>query len=68
MIKFRTLKNSYVKLKENFTYIISEEDAQEKYWTKILDEAIEDFERDGRKTTSFEDWIEEVREEFGIVL
>ena len=68
MIKFRTLKNSYVKLKENFTYIISEEDAQEKYWTKILDEAIEDFERDGRRTTSFEDWIEEVREEFGIVL
>ena len=68
MIKFRILKNSYMKLKENYTHIISEEEAEERYWTKILDEAIEEFERDGRRTTSFEDWIEEVREEFGIVL
>ena len=66
--KIKTLKNSYSKLKERFTHIISKEDAQEKYLTKILDEAIEEFERSGRHTTSFEDWIEEVREEFGIVL
>lgn len=68
MIKFRTLKNSYVKLKENYSHMISEKEAQERYLTKILDEAIEEFERDGRRTTSFKDWIEEVREEFGIVL
>ena len=68
MIKYRTLKNSYLRLKENYTHTISEEEAQERFLTKILDEAIEEFERDGRRTTSFEDWIEEVREEFGIVL
>jgi len=68
MIKFRTLKNSYMKLKENYTYLISKEEMQERYLTKILDEAIEEFEKSGRHTTSFEDWIEEVREEFGIVL
>lgn len=68
MIKFRTLKNSYMKLKENYTHIISEEEAQERYWTKILDEAIEEFEKSGRHTISFEDWIKEVKEEFSIVL
>ena len=68
MIKFRTLKNSYAKLKENYTHIISVEEAEDRYWTQILDEAIEEFERNGRKTISFEEWIEEVKEEFGIVL
>lgn len=68
MIKLRTLKNSYAKLKENFTHIITEEEAEERYLTQILDEAIEEFERDGRRTTSFEDWIEEIREEFNIAL
>lgn len=68
MTKTRMLKNSYLKVKENYTHTITEEEAQERFLTKILDEAIEEFERDGRRTTSFEDWIEEVREEFGIVL
>ena len=68
MIKFRTLKNSYIKLKEKYTHVISKEELQERYLTKILDEAIEEFEKSGRHTTSFEEWIEEVREEFGIVL
>ena len=68
MMKLRTLKNSYLKLKENYTHTISEEEAQERFLTKILDEAIEEFEKSGRHTTPFEDWIEEVREEFGIVL
>ena len=68
MIKFRTLKNSYMKLKENFTHIISVEEAGERYWTKILDEAIEEFERNGRKTISLEEWREHIRRDYNIVL
>ena len=68
MIKFRTLKNSYVRLKENFTHIITEEEAQERFLTKILDEAIEEFERNGRQTISFEEWIEEMRTEYNVIL
>lgn len=68
MVKFRTLKNSYSRLKENFSHTITQEEAEERYLTKILDEAIEEFERDGRRTTSFEDWIEEIKEEFNIAL
>lgn len=68
MVRFRTLKNSYAKLKENFTHIITEEEAQERFLTKILDEAIEEFERDGRETISFEEWREEMRREFNVIL
>ena len=68
MIKFRKLKNSYIKLKENFTHTITDEEAQERFLTKILDEAIEDFERDGRQTISFEEWIEEMRVEYNVIL
>ena len=38
MIKFRTLKNSYSKLKENFTYITSKEDAINRYMIELIDE------------------------------
>ena len=37
MIKFRTLKNSYAKLRENFTRI----NVEEKYVQDILEEAVE---------------------------
>ena len=37
MIKFRTLKNSYAKLKKNFTSL----DTEEKYVLDILEEAVE---------------------------
>lgn len=68
MIKFRTLKNSYAKLKENFTHIITEEEAEQRYWTQILDETIEEFERNGRKTISLEEWREHIRRDYNIVL
>lgn len=68
MIKFRTLKNSYLKLKENFIHTISEEEARERYFSKVLDEAIEEFERNGRKTISLEEWHEHMRREYNIVL
>lgn len=67
MIKFRTLKNSYLKNKEDYTHNLTEE-LEERYLTKILDDAIEEFEKSGKQTTSFEDWIEEIREEFNIAL
>ena len=38
MIKFRTLKNSYSKLKENFSYIVSKEDDINKYIIELIDE------------------------------
>ena len=68
MVRFRTLKNSYMKLNENFTHIITEEEAQERFLTKILDEAIEEFERSGRKTISLEQWRENIRRDYNIVL
>ena len=68
MVRFRTLKNSYAKLKENFTHIITEEEAEERYWTQILDETIEEFERNGRKTISLEEWREHIRRDYNIVL
>lgn len=37
MMKFRTLKNSYARLKENFTKTITEEE----YVSNILEEAVE---------------------------
>ena len=68
MIKFRTLKNSYMKLNENYTHTISEEEAQERFLTKILDDAIEEFERSGRKIISLEQWRENIRRDYNIVL
>ena len=68
MVRFRTLKNSYAKLKENFTHIITEKEAEERYWTQILDETIEEFERNGRKTISLEEWREHIRRDYNIVL
>ena len=68
MIKFRTLKNSYAKLKENFTHTITKEEAEQRFWTAMLDEAIEEFERNGRKTISLEEWREHIRREYNIAL
>lgn len=68
MIKIRNLKNSCTKSNENYTYSITEENEQEMFLTKILDEAIEEFERDGEQTISFEDWIKEMKEEYNVIL
>lgn len=38
MIKFRTLKNSYLKLKENFTHTITGEEALNRYIEELIDE------------------------------
>lgn len=67
MIRFRTLKNSYSKIKENYTYIITEEEAEQRYWTRILDEAIRSFEKNP-VTISLEEWHDHMRREYNIVL
>lgn len=67
MAKFRTVKNSYLKLRQNFTHTITQEEARERYFTKMLDEAIESFEKNP-VTISLEEWREHMRRDFNIVL
>ena len=57
MIKFRTLKNSYCKLKENFSRIITGNEVWSRYMDRIIEEAEESLKNEGYIT------IEELREE-----
>ena len=57
MIKFRTLKNSYANLKENFSRIITGNEVWSRYMDRIIEEAEESLKNEGYVT------IEEVREE-----
>ena len=57
MIKFRTLKNSYVRIKENFSRIITGNEAWSRYMDRIIEEAEESLINEGYIT------IEELREE-----
>ena len=57
MIKFRTLKNSYSMLKENFSRIITGNEVWSRYMNRIIEEAEESLEKEGYIT------IEELREE-----
>lgn len=57
MIKFRTLKNSYSKLKENFSRIITGNEVWSRYMDRIIEEAEESLKNEGYIT------IEELREE-----
>jgi len=67
MIKFRTLKNSYAKLKENFTHTITEEEALNRYMCQLIDEAEEDL-KNGGKIITLEEWREELMREYNVVL
>ena len=67
MIKFRTLKNSYAKLKENFTHTITEEDALNRYMAQLIEEAEENL-RNGGGTITLEEWREHMRRTYNIVL
>ena len=67
MIKFRTLKNSYAKLKENYTHIITEEEALNRYMNILIDEAEEDL-RNGGETITLEEWREELMREYNVIL
>ena len=67
MIRLRTLKNSYAKLKENFTHIITEEEALNRYMVQLIEEAEENL-RNGGGTITLEEWREHMRREYNIVL
>jgi len=67
MIKFRTLKNSYAKLKENFTHTITEEYALNRYMAQLIEEAEENL-RNGGGTITLEEWREHMRKEYNIAL
>ena len=56
-MKFRTLKNSFGRLKENFSRIITENEVWSKYMDRIIEEAEESLKIEGYIT------IEELREE-----
>ena len=67
MIKFRTLKNSYSKLKENFSRIIIGNEVWSRYMDRIIEEAEENL-RNGGGTITLEEWREHMRREYNIVL
>jgi len=67
MIKLRTLKNSYAKLKENFTHTITQEEALNRYMVQLIEEAEENL-RNGCGTITLEEWREHMRRTYNIVL
>ena len=67
MTKLKTLKNSYTKLKENFTHTITEDEALVRYMNLLIDEAEENLKKGGG-TITLEEWHEHMRREYNIVL
>lgn len=57
MIKLKTLKNSYSKLKENFSRIITGQEVWSRYMDRLIEEAEESLKNEGYIT------LEELREE-----
>ena len=66
MIKFRTLKNSYLKQKENYSRIITGEEVWSRAMDRIIEEAEESLKNEGYIT--LEEWREHMRRDFNIVL
>ena len=67
MIKLRTLKNSYSRLKENFSRIITGNEVWSRYMDRIIEEAEENL-RNGGGTITLEEWREHMRRVYNIVL
>ena len=67
MIKLRTLKNSYSKIKENFTHTITEDEALVRYMNLLIDEAEEDL-KNGVELITLEELKEELMREYNVVL
>lgn len=67
MTKLKTLKNSYSKLKESFTHIITQEEGLVRYMNLLIDEAEENL-KNGGGTITLEEWREHMRREYNIVL
>ena len=56
MMKFRTLKNSHLKLKGNYTHTISEEESLNKYIIQLIDEVESEPEEERIYYTPEEFW------------
>lgn len=67
MIKLKNIKNSFLNIKAKFTHKITEEEALERYIIKMLEEGIEEFEKDST-TISLEEWREELIREYNVNL
>ena len=67
MMKLRTLKNSYAKIKENFIHTITEEEALNRYLSQLIDEAEEDL-KNGGKIITLAEWREELMKEYNVAL
>ena len=67
MVKFKILKNSYAKIKENFTHVITQEEALVRYMNLLIDEAEEDL-KNGAELITLEEWREELMREYNVVL
>ena len=61
MIKFRTLKNSYLKIKENFTHITSKEETMNRYMIELIDE-VENIPEEERTYYTHEEFWKMVEE------
>ena len=59
MIRFRTLKNSCIKLKEKYTHVVTEDE----YLTKALDEAVEKLNSGKAVFYTHEEFWKLIREE-----
>ena len=67
MTKFKTIKNSYLKVKENYTHKITEEDALNEYMVRLIDEAEENLQKGGT-LYPLDKWREMMKVEYGIQL
>ena len=67
MMKFRTLKNSYLKLKEKYTHTITETEPLVRYMNELIEEAEEDL-KNGAELLTLEEWREHMRRDYNIAL
>ena len=67
MVKLKTLKNSYMKLKENYNRIITGEEVWSRAMDRLIEEAEEEL-RNGAELTTLEEWREELIREYNVVL
>ena len=67
MLKLRTIKNSYLKVKENYTHKITEEEALNEYMVRLIDEAEENL-QNGETLYPLDKWREMMKLEYGIKL
>ena len=66
MVKLKTLKNSYLKQKENYSRIITGEEVWSRRMDRLIEEAEESLKKEGYIT--LEEWREHMRRDYNIAL